>query len=395
MSTIRTRKRGKTFSYIFEAGTTAEGKRRVIEKGGYPSKDAAYEAGVLAYADWKNGSIGITTKSIPLKDYFAKWLAVIEHDVRPSTFVTYRNTTHRIAKYIGGIAISELRPRDVDNMLRRLRDDGTPRGTLGQIKSVLHNALSYAVYPAEIIPYNVASSVKTPRAKVDKVLDRKIVSYEEFRQIMEAHPLGNDYHVFLHLAYHTGMRLGELLGLTWENVDLDNARLSVRQQMRYSSTVGRTISPPKTRTSERTIALDTGTVKLLRRWKDLQAENELAADDAYVYAYTDENMRVAAYSKAFTPPATQHRLNLVITRHDGRLIHHNALCKHLRSIGLNSHSFRHTHATLLIENGATAKDVAARLGHSKTDITQNLYTHDTENMQKQTVAILERITHSD
>lgn len=395
MNTIRTRKRGKTFSYIFEAGKTADGKRHVVEKGGSPSKEAAYEAGVLAYADWKNGNIGVTSKSILLKDYFSKWLDVIKNDIRPATFSTYRHNSQRISKYIGGIALNKLRPRDVDNMLRQLRDEGTPRHSLQQLKSVLHNALAYAVYPAEIIPYNVADTVKLPRAKVDKSVDRKVISYDDFQRLMEKHPFGHDYHIFLHLAYYTGMRLGEILGLTWDNVDLVNARLYVRQQIRYSPGIGRTVSPPKTKTSVRTIALDAQTVALLGEWQCTQSLNELVAGDAYICIYADENGKVSTYSKAFAPPSSHRRLNLVITRENGKPLDNNYLGHYLKTLGINAHSFRHTHATLLIENGATAKDVAARLGHSKTDITQDLYTHDTETMQKQTVAILDKISGSE
>ena len=66
---VRTRKRGKTYSYIFEAGKKADGKRKVVEKGGFESKKAAYDAGVAAYNDWKHGNIGITSENILLKDF--------------------------------------------------------------------------------------------------------------------------------------------------------------------------------------------------------------------------------------------------------------------------------------------------------------------------------------
>lgn len=60
MAKVRTRKRGKSYSYIFEAGKTVEGKRRVVEKGGYPSAEAAYTAGIEAFTNWKHGNIGVT-----------------------------------------------------------------------------------------------------------------------------------------------------------------------------------------------------------------------------------------------------------------------------------------------------------------------------------------------
>ena len=74
MSQVRTRKRGKTFSYIFEAGKKADGKRKVVEKGGFATKKAAYDAGVAAYTDWKHGNIGITSDNILLEDFLQNWL---------------------------------------------------------------------------------------------------------------------------------------------------------------------------------------------------------------------------------------------------------------------------------------------------------------------------------
>ena len=64
MTRVRVRKRGKTFSYIFEAGKTLEGKRKVVEKGGFSTKQDAYNAGVDAYNNWKHGNIGITSENI-------------------------------------------------------------------------------------------------------------------------------------------------------------------------------------------------------------------------------------------------------------------------------------------------------------------------------------------
>ena len=69
MATVRTRKRGKTYSYIFEAGKTPEGKRKVIEKGGFASKDEAYQAGTEAFISYQHGNIGITSEKITVEKY--------------------------------------------------------------------------------------------------------------------------------------------------------------------------------------------------------------------------------------------------------------------------------------------------------------------------------------
>ena len=69
MNKIRVRKRGSTYYFSFEAGRKPDGKRRTIEHGGYDDEQAAYDAGVKAYTDWKHGEIGITTERVSVAEY--------------------------------------------------------------------------------------------------------------------------------------------------------------------------------------------------------------------------------------------------------------------------------------------------------------------------------------
>ena len=88
MAQVRVRKRGKTFSYIFEAGKV-DGKRKVVEKGGYRTKGEAYKAGVAAYNDFLHGNIGITSESITLKDFTATTFNVngLKYRIKGNSFV--------------------------------------------------------------------------------------------------------------------------------------------------------------------------------------------------------------------------------------------------------------------------------------------------------------------
>lgn len=91
MATVRTRKRGKTWSYAFEAGRTDDGRRKVVERGGFPSRDEAYEAGAKAFTDWKHGNIGITNERVTLKVFLENWLTnVCTTNVKPSTLLSYK-----------------------------------------------------------------------------------------------------------------------------------------------------------------------------------------------------------------------------------------------------------------------------------------------------------------
>ena len=217
MATIRTRKRGKTFSYSFDAGKNpATGKRRIIERGGFSTEQEAFDAGAAAYAAWKTGDIGITSERVPLGEYLAAWLEnVAKRKIKPSSYASYAITIRsHIAPYIGGIVLQELRPRHVDSWLMQLAGKGLARGTIALARAVLSTALKYAVYPAELIRSNPCAGMAIPRNAPAKVVRRSIITKEQFRELLSLHPEGSKYYMPLMILYHTGARIGEVFGLT-------------------------------------------------------------------------------------------------------------------------------------------------------------------------------------
>ena len=117
--------------------------------------------------------------------------------------------------------------------------------------------------------------------------------------------------------------------------------------------------------------------------------------DQRVCVFADENDFIVQSSKRIIQPTNYKQIKMVCTRLDGELVSRDSFSQTLRKNGFNSHSFRHTHATRLIENMASPKSVAARLGHKSTAITENLYTHNTDLMQKQVADITEHLHEKD
>ena len=117
MTQVMTRKRGKTFSYIFEAGKTADGRRKVVEKDGFATKAEVYKAGVAAYNNFLNGNIGITSESITLKDFMTSWLDnVVALNVKQTSLQLYRSLANdQIFPYLGSAKVQELTPAKLDN----------------------------------------------------------------------------------------------------------------------------------------------------------------------------------------------------------------------------------------------------------------------------------------
>ena len=381
MSTkIRTRKRGNTYSYSFDI---SKHPRRMKEKGGFATEDEAFEAGIPAYAAWKSGNIGITSEKVKLRDYLASWLEnVVRPNVKRMTYIDYTSTvTSRIVPYLGEVYVQELRPRDVDAWLMQLARAGMSHGTIQQTKTVLSVALRYAVYPAELISSNPVTGIPIPRSAPRKVIERTVITPEQFAAI----PTDSRYYAVMKLMYHTGMRIGEVLGLTWDDVDLSTGEIHVvrqRNQHKYFET-------PKTETSIRSFYTDPNLMAFLQALKREQAKNEMRRGEAYQLVYEDVQnggALVMLPKKIHAPHNYVHR-SLICIKPDGTIYTHEAVKNAVSRLGLNSHSFRHTHATRLIEAGAKPVDVAARLGHADATITQNLYAHDTEEMRKETARI--------
>lgn len=381
---VRTRKRGKTFSYIFEAGKL-NGKRKVVEKGGFPTKSAALKAGLLAYADFLHGNIGIVSESVTLAGFMTKWLnEVVSVNVKATSMQGYLSYfKNQIVPYLGSVKIQELTPAMLDEWLRRLLRKGLSKNTISAIHAFIHNALNYAVYPAQLIQSNPADYIKAPKNAPRNVIKRHIITPEKYAALLAKYPFGSPFYIPLMLLYHTGMRISEVLGLSWSDVDFAKKRINVRQQINYRSRQGYYLNEPKNESSKRYILIDDYLLSELRRWKARQAENEKQFGDSYVYIYCEESGHVQRQPKSF--PISNEKVSLVCVREDGRLLLKEILTRMLCREGLNAHSFRHTHTTVLAEIGVPAKAIAGRLGHADATITQNLYTHNTEKLQEAAV----------
>ena len=175
MAQVRTRKRSKTFSYVFEAGKV-NGRRKVVEKGGYPTKQAAYKAGVEAYTDFLHGNIGITSESISLADFMTSWLDnVVALDVKANSMQKYKSyAKNQIFPYLGEAKVQELTQAMLDEYMRKLVQKGLARNTLLGVYALLKNALNYAVYPAQLISSNPAAYIKVPKNAPRNIVKRTI-----------------------------------------------------------------------------------------------------------------------------------------------------------------------------------------------------------------------------
>ncbi|MFD7641787.1 tyrosine-type recombinase/integrase [Kitasatospora sp. NPDC059795] len=240
--------------------------------------------------------------------------------------------------------------------------------TLAYIHSVLKSALEHAVREEEI-PRNVARNVRTgtPRPRRFEPL-----TADEARTFLTA-AKGHRLHALFELALRTGLRKGELLGLRWEDLDLDASTASIRRTLQRTRTGGLTTLPTKTISSERRIALPAACVTSLREHRARQAREKQQAGAQWV----DNGLVFSRPDGHPIEPAT-------LTRH------FKALLRRSRLRAIRFHDLRHSTATLLLEQGVELVVIKELLGHAHIGVTATVYAHVRLRLQRDAIDLLGR-----
>ena len=293
-----------------------------------------------------------------LEQYMLHWMHTVKrHTLRPTSYQSYLwQVRQHILPHLGPVALADLTTDMIQAHYSRERDagrrDGRPLSPrmVRYSHSILKQALAHAVR-AGVLAANPADAAVPPRA-APRPAGRW--SEAEAARFLEA-AQNTTYAPLWLVALATGLRLGELLGLRWADVDLERGTLRVEQAVAPIRGLGTTLQAPKTAAGVRTLRIGRGVADALRAHRVRQREAQLAArdweDHDYVFAtrrgtaITASNLRrayVALQAKAGVP-----RIRL--------------------------HDLRHTNASTLVEAGVGLDTVSKRLGHADSRITQHLY----------------------
>lgn len=318
------------------------------------------------------------------RDYALKELA-------PSTYYRYKRMLEtRIIPYFGHYKLDKIKPTDImrfydlleqdTQLVRKKNNNGKKtRKPLSQ-KTILehHRLLSAMLHKAvywQLIVSNPAERVQPPKTKkpirphYDE--DQTRILVDNLEKLT-----GNNikYRVAILVDIFTGARLGELVGLEWNDVDLKNGIININKSSQYLSQKGVFTKSPKTESSIRDVAIPDFIVSLLEEYKLWYEEQKSICGDFW---YESDRLFVQDNGKPIHPSTISKWFE-----------------KFVKQIGLpviNFHGLRHTNATLLIAQQVDVATVSARLGHAQITTTYNFYVHPLKSHDKMAGNVLENL----
>ena len=365
MATIRkyTKKDGTT-AYMFNAylGVDAvTGKSKRTTRRGFRTQKEAKLA--LAHLQLEVESQSFVKEDYStFKDVYELWYEQYQLSVKRSSAVRVRRLfKNQILPTFGHLRINQITTAQCQKVVNEWNERSAPVRLRSYTKKIFQYAKSL-----NLIYNNPMDSLLIPRAKKsvenkeENFMDKK--ELKNFLSLIEKQEPKEVYTMFHVLAY-TGLRKGELAALTWNDIDFSNNTLSVTKTGYYLQGIP-VITTAKTNKSNRTISLDTTTISLLKQWK-LEQKKKLLSRGIPVKKGKDQ---------------------LVFSNDKNELVYNgflNVVLKKYPNLKITPHGFRHTHASLLFEAGASIKQVQERLGHTTINTTLEIYTHVTKEAEKE------------
>lgn len=412
------------WEYRFEAAKI-DGKRKSISKAGFKTKKEAEIAGTKAMAEYNNAGLKFEPSEMSYSDFLDYWFDnYVKMSCKYNTQLAYTQIIENHLKPVLGMyKLRALTPLMIQDYVNKKFVTGLKKTTLTNIMAVLSGSLKYAVVPAQLLQSSPAEYVKYPKIQSERSeVNRTVISVEDFNKMLERFEKGNPFRYALLIGFHTGLRIGEVYALTWEDIDFKEKTLDVNK-LAYKRNYGVDIrqvmkqkgkkeeksawyfGDTKTASSVRKIKIGDTLLNELKEYRKMQLENQMQYGEYYTFIYKKEekdekgNTIHRLIEVENSVPVALPVANLIMRKENGqysstdsfkyaaRVIHYDL------GIKFNFHSLRHTHATMLIESGVSPKAVQARLGHENIETTLQTYVHNTEEMEQGAVDVFENIVN--
>ncbi len=352
------KKDNKTYYKFTISLKQADGTRVVTSRRGFSTKtDAEVE-----YVKLKNKETDMITANFKFKEVYSMWLNNYKLTVRESTLSkTMGLFDNHILPSLGDKYIKKISLNTLQDCVNQWY---TSTKNYKKLKCYTSKVFDYALKHGYIAKNNV-KLVTLPKPKVEK----KKLNYlnkEELNIFLKTakEVLDLEWYAFMRLLAFSGIRRGEALALTWNDINFKTSTLTINKTLSNGLNGGIMINPTKTIKGNRNIVLDRITLDILKDWRKEQSKNNFNP-----IIFTNTKNTYTCFSKP------NKKVKLV--------------CKKARIKRITTHGLRHTHCSILFEAGANIGEVQKRLGHNDVHTTMNIYNHVSEQRDKE---VLDKLT---
>lgn len=367
------RQRSKKWEYRIKYMDPATGKQKEKTKGGFRTKkEAQVEAAEVEKQIYLGQHAIIQSNELLVKDWFEKWLEVYGIHCEKSTLITRKRYINKhIIPKLGYHKLTLLTRIEYQKFINDL-SKGYAKTTVQTIHSIFCTAINKAV-ELEMLAGNKFRNISIKKDENMVDIKNNYLTKEQVEVFLQAAKSKHYHHyIIVSTLIRTGMRKGELLALTWEDIDFENKTINITKSRNELG-----VKSPKTKSSYRTIAIDNTLISEIKAYKTWQKKNRLK----YGPLYKESEYMVVSPNGS---PMGEYGVNKVInTVLEKTNLHH-----------ITPHGLRHTHAIMLLESGVDIKTVSDRLGHNSIDMTANVYLHITKKHEEASILKLETYLNS-
>ena len=357
MSRVFLRKRSKNYIVYLEYFDKETNKRKQKNMGSYPLKrDANKRLNEVKEEIYKEELL--LPNEMILQDFLLDFLEKYKMNLSITTYNCYMRICKKyIIPLLGDIKLCDIRPIHIQNYVDDLLDLLTPQ-TIKVHLNILNLALKRA-YRLKLIKENVVQFVEVPKNKKYK---NEIYNAEDMKKLLEK-SRETSLELPIILASGLGLRISEILGLTWNNIDFNDFTITIDKiTVRDKGQV--ILKEPKTESSIRTISAPKEIILMLKQLKKDRLAAKLRGEKSH--------RELIFYDKNLNPVAQD-----VLSKKFRYFLQENNL-KHIRF-----HDLRHSHVTMLIDAKVPIKVISERVGHSNVNTTLNIYSHALREMDQE------------
>jgi integrase len=291
-----------------------------------------------------------------VEQFLRDWLEnSVKPSVRATTYRSYEQTVrNHLIPELGRLSLSKLEPQEIRAMLnRKLANGGLSARSVAYLRVVLRAGLNQA-RKWNLVARNVAELVEPPRCERFRI---EPLTPDQARTLLDA-ATGDRLEALYAVALACGLRMGEILGLRWQCINLEHGRLVVSQALQRQKGRGLVLAETKTDRSRRTVGIPARLVTALRSHRVRQLEERLAAGSRW----QDKGFVFASTIGTALEPRNLHRA-------------FKRMLKHAGLPDIRFHDLRHSAASLMLAQDVPLRVVMEVLGHSSISLTANTYSH--------------------